>query len=255
MRPDMSKVITERPRHGMRIKQPKGYRKEFADTPWEDQPKGESIRLKWLKNWQEGKQFSERLGPLQRWFFSKVGEDFDAVHSELCEHLSRDSVIQDHVRDHADQMVEKKVVMKDGVPYHDEMSRWLKGLPLRDTFYVCPETNKLLYASGKKRRWEQKKKKIILNDAGNQIHKFNGIWYEVITVKYNPKDHYYVLPPTRIGNRLMPWRNEGFTPFYDVVMKKTIRHERDSKEFYGDYLRGVCKRQLNTKEIRKLGLR
>src|SRR5438876_10902814 len=45
MRPDMAKVIVERPRHGSGLPtKGKGYERRFARIAWEDQPKREGIK-------------------------------------------------------------------------------------------------------------------------------------------------------------------------------------------------------------------
>jgi hypothetical protein len=69
MRADVAKAITERELGGPRIKTTKGERKEFHDTPLEDQPKRESMTLKWIKG-RRPKHFTDVLAPL---------EDFDRL--------------------------------------------------------------------------------------------------------------------------------------------------------------------------------
>ncbi len=253
MRSDMSKVITERPRHGLRLKQPKGYKKEFAQTDWEDMPNREKIRLKWRKNWNDGKEFSERLGPLTRWLFSKVGQNYNDVHSELCEHLSRDSVIQDHVRDHAEQMVEKGVEIINGVPCYGEKQRFamLRGIPITDHFYVHPDTNRLEYAPAKKTKREKKQKFVKVDDT-HQMHKIKGIWYMIEVKPYDPKD-FTVRKEITYGNKT--FYRDVFVPYYDGLMNRMVTQAYQAKEFYGGYFMATGKRQLNSKEIKDYGLR
>ena len=137
MRSDMDKVIVERPRHGSRMRRPsKGYRRAFKRCAWEDQPKREKIRLG------KSKCLNEHLGPLRRYLRSQVGRPWSKVHAEICANISRDSAVQDHVRDHVDDIVATHVVLVDGVPCSGEGRDY--GEPLRLSrwrqLYVCPRT-------------------------------------------------------------------------------------------------------------------
>src|SRR6266851_5683610 len=114
MREDMAKVIVERPRHGSRDrnKEGKGYQGRLRRMPMEEWPRREGIKerscggSKWL---------NEHLGPLRRYLVSQVGRPWDMVFSEICAHINRNSAVQDHVRDHVDHYVERKVILIDGV--------------------------------------------------------------------------------------------------------------------------------------------
>src|SRR5262249_46972801 len=87
------------------------------------------------------------LGPLRKYLDSQVGRSWSKVYAEICARVSRDSVVQDHVRDHVDDYVERNVVEIDGTPCHG-LGRWY-GLPLNHFswrsrgWYVCPGTGLL----------------------------------------------------------------------------------------------------------------
>lgn len=141
----MPKVIVERPRYGHAMRGPgKGYKRATGRIAWEDQPRRE--RLRQVVSGQR-KHFSERLGPLVRFLQHRVGRLWSEVEAEVCTHLRRDNVIQDHVRDHLAEMVVTHVTLKKGKPYH--ASDWRFGQPVRAgsswfaRFYVCPRTGKL----------------------------------------------------------------------------------------------------------------
>jgi hypothetical protein len=145
MRADMAKVIVERPRYGSRLRGArKGYRKRFCQIALEDQPKHERIE-------ERGggmKHFNEHLGPLRRYLQGQVGRPWNKVFSEICAHISRDSVVQDHVRDHVWDYVVAEVKLNDGVPCYaagrlcdQPLNRncWSR-VPL---LYVCPRSGLL----------------------------------------------------------------------------------------------------------------
>jgi hypothetical protein len=142
MRPDMAQVIIERPRGGRRIKTPKGSRRRLQ-RGLDASPRREGIK----RTWGGGtKWLSEHLGPLRRFLLGRVGRPWDAVFAEICEHLRRDSAVQDHVRDHVWDFVERDVVLIDGVPCHGT-GHW-SGRPLAagwrwQMLYVCPQTGLL----------------------------------------------------------------------------------------------------------------
>jgi hypothetical protein len=140
----MAKVIVERPRHGSRIRGArKGYRKRFHKTALEEQPKREGIE----KRGGGTKHFNEHLGPLRRYLQSQVGRPWNKVFSEICAHISRDSVVQDHVRDHVWDYVVAQVKLIDSVPCYasgrlcdQPLNQYGWRVPL---LYVCPRSGLL----------------------------------------------------------------------------------------------------------------
>jgi hypothetical protein len=44
-------------------------------------------------HWSFGKEFSDLIGPLSRFFQSRVGQRYDDVWSELCEHLGAGTTV------------------------------------------------------------------------------------------------------------------------------------------------------------------
>ena len=53
----------------------------------------------------ERKFLNESLGPLVRFLGSRVGKHWNKVDAEICEHLRRDSALQQHARDHLGDIV------------------------------------------------------------------------------------------------------------------------------------------------------
>lgn len=140
MRPDMAKVIVERPRYGSSMRgESKGYQRSLQRVEREELPYREG-----MKRCHQGhrKSLNEHLGPLRRYLESQVGRPWDKVFSEVCAHINRDSAVQDHVRDHVADYVLTHVVEIDGVPCSGEGLTY--GRPLLEThwplLYVCPRS-------------------------------------------------------------------------------------------------------------------
>jgi hypothetical protein len=139
----MAKVIVERPRSAVWAgKKPKGSRRRLRDYGEDSPPAFEGIRARWLG---QRNFFNEHLGPLRRYLDSQVGRPWDKVFSEICARINRNSVVQDHVRDHVEQYVNRDVLLVDGVPCYS--TGRLYGQPLRESWsrgwYVCPRTGLL----------------------------------------------------------------------------------------------------------------
>lgn len=144
MRPDMAKVIVERPRHkGWAWRRPKGYKRNLQRAPEDGGPAREGMKRPWAGG---QKYLNEHLGPLRRYLDKQVGRPWDKVYSEICAHINRDSAVQDHVRDHVDEYVGVHVILIDGVPCDGEGGRSY-GKPLHQMrwrrWYVCPRTGLL----------------------------------------------------------------------------------------------------------------
>jgi hypothetical protein len=147
MRPDMAKVIVERPRIGSRRRgTPKGSRRAAQRLGPDNLPRRQGIK----RPHQGGtKSFNEHLAPLVRYLQKQVGRPWDKVFSDICAHVDRASAVQDHVRDHLDDFVTVHVVFIDGRPCHGGGGRWPGfGQPLTSgrrwpRFYVCPRTGLL----------------------------------------------------------------------------------------------------------------
>jgi hypothetical protein len=141
MRPDMAKVIVERPRYGSRIRgTPKGYRRALQRLAGDGPPIREGMKQRHRGG---TKILNEHLGPLRRYLDAQVGRPWDNVFSEICAHIDRASAVQDHVRDHVADYVVTHVVLIDGIPCSGEGGR-SHGQPLDQMpwrrWYVCPRT-------------------------------------------------------------------------------------------------------------------
>lgn len=143
MRPDMAKVIVERPRcHAGAKGTPKGLRRRTHRLFDEGLPRQEGIKRRSGGT----KLLNEHLGPLRRYLDAQVGRPWDKVFSEICTHIDRRSAVQDHVRDHVGQYVTTHVLLIDGVPCSGEGDS-RHGRPLHQLgcrrWYVCPRSGLL----------------------------------------------------------------------------------------------------------------
>ncbi len=185
MRRDMSKLLVERPRIGGKYTK---HRRDRLTNPPEDGPRGEAMQTKWVRR----KMLNENLAPLRRFLRSRVGRPWNAVYSEIREHVRVDSAIQLHILQHLWDYVVRDVILIDGVPCHGSNESWGRrlGLPIgehRTTFYVHPESGLLLAARQSRRKKLRKprlrhrlatEKPRTLSD-GRQLHRIGGAWHAV----------------------------------------------------------------------------
>lgn len=93
MRPDMAKVIVERPR---RLE---GIARAGRQRPLDELPSHEGMRAPHVRNF-AGKVLNENLAPLRRYLDRQVGRPWNKVYAEISAHLRPTSAVQQHVRDH-----------------------------------------------------------------------------------------------------------------------------------------------------------
>jgi hypothetical protein len=194
MRDDMKKCVTERPRAGGGIKEPKGTRREFQRHGLEDSPKREKIRQKWKRGYESNaKQFTDVLGPLYRFLLKQVGRPWDKVYSEIARELPKDTMQNIHIYTHIWQFVERDVQIINGKPCHKGSS--FDGFPIvsdgkYEQLYIDPNTKLLRKAKKGKHPFryynigKRKAEPGIVVYPGFQYHKIQGIWYGVNVRQY-----------------------------------------------------------------------
>jgi hypothetical protein len=240
MRPDMSKVLVERPRKW------RGPRRQLSKAEQLDGPTFEGIR----RSYRSPRCLNENLQPLRRFLESRVGKYWPKVYAEICENLRPTSTVQQHVRDHLRDFVATNTSIKDDVIWvHD---RW-RPEPVESSgchFYVhpisqCLMRNKRRY--GWNREHEKRQQAITaeiharrrdLGD-GRQLHKLKGCWFEVRLAR--------VPSLTRLH------ANSAAIP-RDVVIDAGMSG-LSPRELYGWYdVVAVAKRQLGRRELKAYGL-
>src|SRR5712691_3139007 len=155
MRPDMHKVVVERPRYG------RGWATSKAPLkpPFDESPRYESMKA----NHTRRKWFSDLLGPLRRWLHAQLGRPWNDVYSEACAVIKPDSVVRAHIKTHLLEFVQRHTFMKNNQVWCFA-GRWgVQEMPVAvaashgSLFYVDPLTRLLCAAPLLPRqRWRDK---------------------------------------------------------------------------------------------------
>jgi hypothetical protein len=112
----------------------------------EDLPSKQGVRQRY--NGSDLRELNENLAPLKRFLRKQVGRPWNKVYSEISERLRSTSAVQQHVRDHVWDYVERHAtIAEDGRVYGSpRFLRW-SPLPLRaGDLYVHPATGLLMAA-------------------------------------------------------------------------------------------------------------
>jgi hypothetical protein len=262
VRTDMKKVLTERPRQGS-IESYKSIRRRENRGDPDLLPSHQGIR----RPYRDPKEFSDLIGPLKRFLAGCVGRKWDDVWSEICDVLSPDSHIDNHLLLHVDMEVEQHVeIIGDDLysirPYHGLRRIW-KDL------YVDPRDG-ILYRNEDWRHFPTYPRPIVIDGwsyrkgedgilyplncyyprspAGRYPMKLigrekamliEGVWYWIEMAETPPARDVTYLDHGELKVRRV------FSPCYDVVRGETV-HE-------GRY--HASKRQMCSRDLRKNGLR
>jgi hypothetical protein len=248
MRPDMKKVVTERPRGGGGVRKPKGERRDWQRFSAEDFPHREKIRAKWNRN--RPKYFTDVLGPLYGFLLGQVGRPWDKVYSEIAQNLPKTSMQNRHIYTHVWQFVEKHVILIDRVPCYGAGRRGREGRPiesngLRAQLYIHPLNGLLCKAKpGNNRKARRSKRREPFPSGvtvyeGVQYHKLKGVWYEVQVSRFAaPRD-----PQGRVVQR----------PVSDPVLGRRYLNPDELSQVYQGYFLATSKRPLTKREVERAG--
>lgn len=238
MRPDMHKVIVERPRWNPG----RGKLGRRANLPDELQPKFEGIK----RPYRHYKGQKDLLGPLRRWLQSRVGRHWNDVYSEACAVIDPDNYVRVHVKTHLLQFVERHTFMQNGqvciLAMHMGFRRAV--IPItelrwgRGRFFVHPKTGLLEPIPTISKRAlralepkpDERKHWVRSNVAIKQIR---GLWFEC---------HYETIHSSQ-------WFDS-----YDHALERMVTRQDVSRQ---ELLYQICarKRQLSKRELRHYGLR
>ena len=141
MRSDMGKVVTERPRYGHanRSKKTGFHVRKYEEGQFDDSPKRLPSSRRRQYGW-DGKEFSDRIGPLRRFLQSRVGRNWNKVFSELSEVLSKKNLPGQHIWQHIWLEVELHCIIgEDGKVYHKNSS-FGRRFKIFKSLYVHPKT-------------------------------------------------------------------------------------------------------------------
>ncbi len=224
MRYDMNKVVIERTRRGGKGGQRRTFErvsrpriKDFLDcgTENDQRPQKESMRKKHVVNG-DPKEFSDLLGPLEKFLLSCVGRPWNDVWSEICKVLKGNSLQAAHIKGHVKQMV-------GGIPHSGESyfsGDWFE--PSYSPVYVDEEG---ILQKGLDSRYRRPKKvyRYFRESDTVEYHKLNGAWFRV-----------------EISSREVEKKYKGYGS-HTYTRKETVYSVID-------------KRALSSKEAKKLGL-
>lgn len=262
MRPDMEKVVTERPRRsgwgGSRNYHDSGQRSAYKRMDDEDFPTKHPMYNKAITHG-DSKEFSDLIQPLYRFFRSNVGKNWDKVWSSICEHLPAKTLSAYHIRkQHLERMIEVTPLLVDGKYYSndwDYQSRRERILRpfYKNEFYVDKQG---CIREGKVERrayWKLKKKDepvTTFTRNGNTYHKTNGFWFlskSRVIERRQWKSYTPRIEQRSWGTLVRP--AEGMTPGYMPAEGEPEGEYITVKETVW-----LPSKQLNTKELRALGL-
>jgi hypothetical protein len=223
----LSAIVIERPRGGNRISAKKitGAKKFLTALTHEATVDG-LLSPYLLKPYRKTKYLSDHLGPLRRLLRSKVGQQWNQVHSELSQRLDANTMAGRHVLDHVRDYVTEHVEMIDGVP-HSRDGGWRRGRFLgtgyHEEFYVHPDTGMLCLAARRVPDAVAQPVDVIVTDRYQRYQKIDNVWYWV------------KLADVPIGR-----------PVWDVAEKQTVLSRYPGLDY------AVEKRQCNKPELKRL---
>ena len=263
MRPDMSKVIVERPRRGSERHVARRFRRfdpKLIDTS-EDADgafAGGVGHRRAAALAGDRKSLNENLTPLRRFLISQVGRPWSKVWSEISAHVRADNTVQQHVRDHIEDFVATRTFMRDGIVFIPSRLGGLSALAQcrHPELYVDPRTGLLCrnkryrtYAADRRRAEELRKKALTQRlreiDVEQQFHLLaDGNWWEV-TLAPVPQEQV----PGRYRPRLID------LPVVDVVERARLSPLPREELYDRRGVFAVAKRPLSAKEIKGHELR
>ncbi len=226
MRADMAKVIVERPRCGGGLKYPRPRLRDVRD--YEDVPRRESMERPWQKiGWPVQKVLDENLAPLRRFFDRNVGRPWNNVHSELCEHMDVSSAVQLHIWQHVEEFVDRHPPVPGKWRHADFYVDARNGLLRRGRRYWGTKRERRA-----KREANKQNPDVIERSDDTVARRIGGTWYEV-----------QLAPIPR-----------NVTHVFDVAMRDDIPTEDWPRleRYHGRRAYAVKKRQMNSREIRRL---
>ena len=242
MRPDMAKIIVERPRPLSRILHGRDGRR-FRDA-------SDATFLPMKAGYHDLKEFNENLRPLARYLARQVGRPWDAVYRDIRAVIDGRSTVQQHILQHLTQFVATHTRVVDGMLIDVSAERFSTGR-VWQPLYVDPRTG-LLRRNPEKLAWlvqcrERARAADRERDARwrklsptTQLHRLNGEWFEVAVAPLPSP------PATR-------W--DAVRRCHVARSARYSSDDLDTIELYGEAgLYAVSKRQLSAREIRDFEL-
>ncbi|OAI39600.1 hypothetical protein AYO40_01160 [Planctomycetaceae bacterium SCGC AG-212-D15] len=208
------------------------------------------------------KEFTDVLGPLVGLVRKNIGRPFDKFYSEVKQKLPGKTLATQHILGHLWQILikPKQVQIIDGKPFHKTSYRWDRTVrPIEagssnfDIAYVDPRDGIIKAAPKRKRERRQRNKPSVRNIDGSYYTQINDVWYLIAVEPVTPQKEPWVRTYT-IGDREYTHRGMSEVKVFDCLLGKEV-HPVALKSRYGEYVRAVGWRQINKRQIKKLGLR
>jgi hypothetical protein len=243
MRPDMFKVLVERPRVRSRDARGRDGRK-FRDQ-------SDAAFLPMKAGYRDLKSLNENLRPLARYLERQVGRPWNTVYSEMRAVIDGRNAVQRHILEHLNQFVAVHTRVVGGQlidlggrfrgvgrvwqpMYVDSRSGLLRRHPDKPAWRRAYRERQLKQEHERAQVWCEL-------SAFRQLHRLDGCWFEVEIASLPP-------PPAARGDVL---RRRNVIAGTGGVPRRA--DEQATVDLYGrPGVYAVAKRQLGAKEIRAL---
>ncbi len=190
MREDMFKIIVERPRWGSRST----YRPRHRLAGEDDLPVKIGMKRHAAVTRIRCKSLNENLNPLRRYLGRQLGRRWDEVYSEIAATLAPGHTVKEHVRQHLDDFVARRITVgRDGQWIHASGRHRFgtRPAPWHQLYYVDPGDGRLKESASLwkklkldpfpwKRRKAESDPNVRVLDKMRELRRIGGIWYEVI---------------------------------------------------------------------------
>jgi hypothetical protein len=243
----MAKVIVERPRYNSRAlnldeKSQARLWQRFVDRAEILPRRSSPARMRR----DLGKSLNENLAPLRRFLDSKCGQHWSKVYSEIRSRINPASAVQMHILQHLDGYVQVHAKAWPDGEFTDS-----RGRTIFEEWLVNPKTGCLQRNEAYRYRYDRWRRKSNEPAVANvriinrrSFREIDGIWYEIGYRKVS-------LAKSEIAPNCKSDESAGV---YDVLMKCVPTIGELIRE-YRTCIYAASKRQLNSDEIRRLGLR
>lgn len=188
MRPDMHKVIVERPRWGSSSRGKKtGLRlPELRVREALDDADGFDSGSTRASSARRDKGLNENLAPLQRYLERQVGRPWNKVYGEILAGVDTRSAIGLHVLQHIPQLIWIHTYMKDGRVY---ARQYREGIPVCG-LYVHPVTGIVRLIRRRRPRlgigWYETAPTVVPINQNEWFEKMDGLWYRMQAENRDP---------------------------------------------------------------------
>jgi hypothetical protein len=255
MRDDMAKMLVKTHRSGGHGDNHKAKRARDKAEDMENLPNKESIAP-----YRDRKEFGENFPPMVGFLRKNVGRPWSKVHSELCKSLKGGGTVIQHAKVHLKGFVEEKPQWRDGKPHSG--TYWNGGTlsPLRAGDLYVDRSGLLKRVRREAKKPEAAKPVGFVRSGKHEYLKVKDIWFEIYC-KDLPKPVVDTADVMDVVVGALTVRNFGFR-----IVKQEWAARKDEDKLWNYYSNmggrpwgprtryAYKKRQLNSKEIKRLGL-